>query len=87
MRRTTRQFALPRPSRFLAILNGTFDVGANVFFILAGQSGRLDIAAILGSFYPGVTVLLARIILKERLSNAQWAGVVIAWVAILLIAV
>ena len=67
----------------LVLINTTFDIGGSVFFILAGQNGRMDIAAILGSLYAGATVLLAWAFLHEKVSQRQWAGVVMTLLAII----
>jgi drug/metabolite transporter (DMT)-like permease len=71
----------------LIILNAFLDIFGNAFFIIAGQYGRLDIASILGSMYPGATVLLAWYYLKEKLNGLQWAGILSALVAIVLLTV
>ena len=66
---------------------GLADAGGNLFFALAAQSGRLDVAAVVASLYPGVTVMLARILLHERLTKLQIVGIVAALAAVMLIAI
>jgi drug/metabolite transporter (DMT)-like permease len=82
------QEVLPKKAVFpLVLLAGTLDVVGNAFFVLATHTGRLDVAAILSSLYPAVTVVLASIVLKERVTRLQALGILVALVAIPLISV
>ncbi|PWB55531.1 MAG: EamA family transporter [Anaerolineales bacterium] len=79
---------LPSPgivSNPLALLAGVLDTGGNILYLLATQLTRLDIAALLSSFYPASTVILARIILREKVSPAQLAGLLLCLLAMTLI--
>jgi drug/metabolite transporter (DMT)-like permease len=57
---------------------GLCDVAANALFALASPRGLLSLASVLGSLYPVTTVLLAHLLLGERLTPLQLAGVGIA---------
>lgn len=69
----------------LVAIAGGLDALGNVFFLAAAHSGRLDVAAVVSSFYPAATVLLAAFILRERVRRIQAAGILLALVAIPLI--
>src|SRR5262245_53595288 len=71
----------------VALLAGVLDAGGNVLFLFARQHTRLDIAAVLSSFYPVATVVLSRVILHERVSATQWLGAVVCLAAVALITV
>ncbi len=57
---------------------GLGDAGANLLFALASQRGLLSVTSVAGSLYPVTTVLLAYVVLKERLRPIQVAGVAAA---------
>lgn len=65
---------------------GLGDVGANLAFGVASTKGLVSVVAVLGSLYPVVTVLLARVVLAERLARVQNVGVAVALAGVVLIA-
>jgi len=74
-----------REARGLAVSCGFVDMLANGLFTAAAQRGLLSVAAVLSALYPVVTVLLAWVILHERLGRIQLGGVVAAVVAVAVI--
>jgi len=66
---------------------GVLDVGANGLYALASTKGLLSIVAVLGSLYPVTTVILAWLLLHERLARIQQVGVVLAFAGVALISV
>lgn len=70
----------------LIVLPAVLEIAGNTCFVLATQSGRLDVASVLSSLYPASTVILARLVLGERMAPRQAAGVVTVLGAIGLIA-
>jgi drug/metabolite transporter (DMT)-like permease len=74
-----------RDTVWLILLGGSLDVLANVFYVLAARQGMLTIAATLTSLYPASTIILARLVLGERLRTIQIAGLSCAGVGVVLI--
>lgn len=68
------------------LLVGALDTGANVLYAYASTLGLVSLAAVLASLFPVTTVILAWIVLKERLSASQGTGVVCALTGVALIA-
>jgi drug/metabolite transporter (DMT)-like permease len=78
---------LPRPRRaWWALAAGPLGASATLAFMLAAQHGLLTVAGVLTSLYPAATVLLAALVLKERVHRAQGLGLALCAVAIGLVA-
>lgn len=78
-----------RPSRAslpLIVAAGLGDTAANVLFLLASRHGMLTVTGVLIALYPATTVLLAQVVLRERVSRLQLGGMAAAAVAVTLIA-
>lgn len=76
-----------RGSRMPVVLAGVLDAAAAIFFVMSTRTGLLSVGAVLAALYPVVTVLLARIITKERIRRQQMAGLGLALVAVGLLAI
>ena len=70
-----------------AVASGLLDAGANVCYVAATRAGLFGIAVVLTSLYPGVTVLLARVVLGERMRLVQLGGLLLAVAGIALVSV
>jgi drug/metabolite transporter (DMT)-like permease len=83
---TRQSLRVTRPALPLVALSGVGDMTANALFLLATQQeGQLAITGVLASLYPVSTVMLAQVLLRERLAGAQVAGLGTAVAAIVLI--
>jgi drug/metabolite transporter (DMT)-like permease len=82
---TRSLISLPRPGITFAAIAGCLDITGSALFIFANQHGRLDQAVVITSLYPAVTVLLARIVLKEHFSRWKFVGLLAALAAVPLI--
>ena len=77
-----------RPERRVLVymmIAGLLDSAGNALYVAATRHGRMDVAAVLSSFYPASTVLLARLLLNERIGRVQGVGVAAALLSIPLI--
>ena len=69
-----------------AIVTGCVDSLGTILFVRASQTGRLDEAVVISSLYPAVTVLLARVFLKEHFTRWRFVGLLAALAAVPMIA-
>lgn len=77
---TWPEMSVKRQDAMPLVAIGGLDVGANALFAVALSAGLLSVVGVLGSFYPVVTIILAGIVLRERLGPLQRIGAVSALV-------
>jgi uncharacterized membrane protein len=68
-----------------AVISGVLDASANLCYVLATRAGLFGIAIVLTSLYPGITVLFARVIFRERMHAVQRIGLLLAAVGVILV--
>jgi drug/metabolite transporter (DMT)-like permease len=69
------------------IAAGALDTIGNLFYLQATRFGRLDVSALVCSLYPAGTILLAALVLRERPTRRQMAGMALALAAVVLLSV
>ena len=65
----------------LAVACGVIDVLANVLLLLGMRAGDLSVMSVLTAMYPAGTILLAAVVLRERIAPVQWLGLALALTA------
>jgi uncharacterized membrane protein len=80
-----RTVLMSAPATTTAVTGGVLDMLANAVYMLAARVGPLSIVVTLASLYPAATVILARVVLRERLSLVQGIGIACALGAVAII--
>lgn len=79
------RFRMPGPVARIALAAGAVDMAANALYLLASRHGVLSVVVTLSSLYPASTVVLARVVVGERLNAWQAVGIMSALAAVVLI--
>ena len=79
-------YQITRQGIGIGVVAGILDISGSVMYIRAAQTGRLDTAVVICSLYPAITVLLARVFLKEHFTRWRMIGMFAALLAVPLIA-
>ena len=80
-----RSVRMAAPVAAMVIGGGVIDVLSNALYLIATRHGPLSVVVTLSSLYPASTVMLALLVLGERLSATQGVGIASALIAVLLI--
>jgi drug/metabolite transporter (DMT)-like permease len=75
----------PPRDRWQLVGIGLFDLSATALYGVATTRGALSIVSVIGSLYPVMTVILAWLLLRERISRTQLAGVVTAMIGVAMV--
>jgi drug/metabolite transporter (DMT)-like permease len=81
-----RPLRIDRGTGAIVIAAGILDAGANALYVLATREGLLSLVSVLSALYPAATVVLARVVLRERMGRLQLAGIALALTGVGLIA-
>jgi drug/metabolite transporter (DMT)-like permease len=70
-----------KPGIALAVACGVVDAVANGLLLIGIRIGELSVMSVLTAMYPAGTILLASVVLRERIAPVQWLGLALALVA------
>lgn len=85
-RRGARKQPLTRAALMLTLACGVLDVTANALLLIGVRIGDLSVMAVLAALYPAGTIILAAVVLKERIAVLQYVGLVLAIAAAAMLA-
>jgi drug/metabolite transporter (DMT)-like permease len=85
-RRATPAARITRPTLAFAVLCGVTDAAAALLFLLALRAGELSVVSVLNALAPAGTIVLAAVVLRERIAPVQWLGLAVALAAAALLA-
>ena len=77
---------LTRATLLVTVACGVLDVTANALLLIGVRIGDLSVMAVLAALYPAGTIILAAIVLKERIAVLQYVGLVLAIAAAAMLA-
>jgi drug/metabolite transporter (DMT)-like permease len=69
----------------ILVAAGLFDTGANLLYGASARRGLISVVSVLASLYPVVLVVLARLVLSERIARPQLAGVAVTLAGVALL--
>jgi drug/metabolite transporter (DMT)-like permease len=76
-----------RPGLRLAVACGLVDAAANMLLLIGIRIGDLSVISVLTAMYPAGTIILAAVVLRERIAPVQWVGLILALIAAGMLAV